>query len=1064
MRLSAGPAPARHAPTVVAAALVLGLGSLLGIPGSALAALVLGVAIGVLIGGLFRRGTGARAGSSQELAGAFESVGHAFATLDPDWRFTHLNRRAETVLGRRDLLVGRTLWDVFPETRGTPLHDALTTAVATAKPARVEFFDASRDAWFEVDVHATAGGMAVSFQDLTERKRTEQRLATQYAVARILAEGTDVDDVSVRVLEAMGTAVGWGVGALWRVDRSQRLLDCVAVWEAPGTSAPEFIAATRSYRFPPGIGLAGRVWESAGPHWIPDVVEDANFPRARAAAHDGLHGAFGFPILLRGEVQGVVEFFSHEIRRPDAALLAETAAIGSQIGQFIERARTEDALRQSEERLRLAGEATGMGTFDWDVGSGTIVWSSTMEGIHGLVPGTFGGTLEAFLTCVHPDEHDTLREQIARDLAHGPGNVVEYRTRWPDGTVRIIQAKAAVYRDEVGRPLRVTGIGMDVTERTRLEEARARLLAIEQAARATAEAAERRAGFLAEASAVLSSSLDYETTLASIARLAVPRIADWCVVDAVDPEGAIRRLAVAHADPVQMNRAWEIERRFPMDPRAPTGPPAVIRSGRPFLLTEIDETMLAASARDPLELDFLRGLGLSSAMCVPLHARGETLGAITFASTSPTRRYEGSDLTVAEDLARRAGFAVDNARLYRSAQEANRVKDEFLATLSHELRTPLSAILGWTRILRTQQVDEAASARGLETIERNTRLQAQLIEDLLDVSRIITGKLRLELQPVDLPAAVEAAIDTVRPAADAKELRLETTIDQTVGFVSGDPDRLQQVVWNLLSNAIKFTPRGGRLAVRVERSRSDAVITVTDTGKGIPASFLPHIFERFRQADSSSTRTHGGLGLGLAIVRHLVELHRGHIRAESDGEGKGSSFVVHLPLATLQVDVLEVATVRPLPAFTAPALTGMDILVVDDDPDAREALVLVLETEGATVTAVASAEEAFAALEAHTPDVLVSDIAMPGTDGYELMAKLREREAAASAGHVPALALSAYAREEDRRRALAAGFEMHVAKPVDPARLAEVLSELTGREGRRGEPGSPRRGGEGEST
>ena len=392
-------------------------------------------------------------------------------------------------------------------------------------------------------------------------------------------------------------------------------------------------------------------------------------------------------------------------------------------------------------------------------------------------------------------------------------------------------------------------------------------------------------------------------------------------------------------------------------------------------------------------------------------------------------------------------------------EQANHTKDEFLATLSHELRTPLTAILGWSRLLRARQFDEAGRERAVEIIERNAEAQAKLIEDLLDVSRIITGKLRLEVQPIALAPVVETVVNALRPAAEAKQLQLEPALDPIAGPVTGDPNRLRQIITNLLSNAIKFTPEGGRVEVRLERVDSHARLKVRDTGTGIRAEDLPHIFERFRQADSTSTRAHSGLGLGLAIVRHLVELHGGTIHAESQGEGQGATFTIELPLTAMQVksDGAERAQVMPEQArvtideresFGDPcALEGVQVLLVEDEQDTRELIRTILEGCGAQVTAVASAGAALAALEQVKPDVLVSDIGMPGENGYELIKKIRALKPERG-GRVPAVALTAYAGSKDRRRALLAGFQTHLAKPVEPDELLAVVASLGWRDGK----------------
>jgi PAS domain S-box-containing protein len=567
--------------------------------------------------------------------------------------------------------------------------------------------------------------------------------------------------------------------------------------------------------------------------------------------------------------------------------------------------------------------------------------------------------------------------------------------------------------------------------------------------RGEAQAAERRATFLAEATTLLSSSLDYEKTLEAVAHAAVPWVADWCGVDILGEDGALRRLAVAHVDPAKVEWARELSERYPYDPDAPRGVAGVLRAGRAELYAEVPDELLVASAKDEEHLRIMREIGFNSVMIVPLIAQGRAFGAITFVTAESGRRYGAEDLAFAEDLARRASLAVENARLYRQAQEANRIKDEFLATLSHELRTPLTAILGWASMLAAGSLNPHEAARAVAAIERNARAQRQIVEDVLDVSRIITGKLRLEMRPVELRALVQDAVESVRPAAEAKGVYLSTLLAPEVGEVLGDPDRLQQVLWNLLSNAVKFTPAGGRVEVELRSDGARTSLRVGDTGEGIPAEFLPHVFDRFRQADMGTTRQHGGLGLGLAIVRHLVELHGGEVAAESTGRGHGSTFTMRLPL-------------RPAPPGSEPSparlpkaapvkggaglasLAGARVLLVEDESDARAMLKSLLEGSGASVEAVGSAAEAWAALEGVGCDVLVSDIGMPDEDGYSLIGRLRGH-AAARVNETPAVALTAYARDDDRARSLAAGFDAYLPKPVEPSELLEVLVGLVRR-------------------
>ncbi|RYX81707.1 PAS domain-containing protein [bacterium] len=412
------------------------------------------------------------------------------------------------------------------------------------------------------------------------------------------------------------------------------------------------------------------------------------------------------------------------------------------------------------------------------------------------------------------------------------------------------------------------------------------------------------------------------------------------------------------------------------------------------------------------------------------------------------------------DVTERKGYETERARLLtqeqkarEDAEHANRTKDEFLATLSHELRTPLNAIIGWASLIGDERLEEEDRVRGIETIKRNANLQAQLIEDILDVSRIITGKLRLEVRTTDLSTVIEGAVESVLPAAQAKGIRVQRVLDSGASLVSGDPNRLQQVVWNLLTNAIKFTPRDGRVQIRLERVGSHIEIVVADTGMGIEQDMLPHVFERFRQADSSSTRSFGGLGLGLAIVRHIVDMHGGSVEAESEGKDKGSTFIVKLPLmATRLPDSPNDAdeervhpTAGQAPTLVCPPeLEGLKVLVVDDDDDARRLLSTVLESCNALVSAASNVADALAAIQQDVPDVLISDLGMPGEDGYSLIRKVRALPPE-QGGHIPAAALTAYARVEDRLQVLRSGFQIHLPKPIEPAELVAVVANLAQR-------------------
>jgi PAS domain S-box-containing protein len=426
---------------------------------------------------------------------------------------------------------------------------------------------------------------------------------------------------------------------------------------------------------------------------------------------------------------------------------------------------------------------------------------------------------------------------------------------------------------------------------------------------------------------------------------------------------------------------------------------------------------------------------------------------------SPVKDQNGTIVgasKVARDITERKAMEQERERLLNleresraRAEEASRLKDEFLAVVSHELRSPLNAIMGWASLLRTRNLDEQ-TARAIETIQRNAQTQNQLIGDLLDVSRIVSGQLRLNIRPFELVSVIKAAIEVVKPSADAKSIRMQTLLDPSAGPVTGDPDRMQQVFWNLLSNAVKFTPVGGRVQVRLQRVDSHAEFTISDTGKGIDPKLLPHIFERFRQGDSSTTREFGGLGLGLSIVRHLVELHGGVVHAHSEGEGKGAEFVVELPVSVTTRRASSVDRTKVEPSVgeslrgAMPVLDGLRILFVDDERDAREVVSAILHQTGAEVATASNVEEALPMLESFKPDILISDIGMPGEDGYSLIRKVRALPADRG-GAVPAIALTAFARTQERLNVLSAGYQMHVPKPLEPLELAIVVASLTNR-------------------
>jgi PAS domain S-box-containing protein len=723
------------------------------------------------------------------------------------------------------------------------------------------------------------------------------------------------------------------------------------------------------------------------------------------------------PVISRsGEVLGGL-FFGH----PEEGVFTDNEeqiveALAAQAAVAIDNARLYDALQRegerlvrSESRYRAVVNATPARQF---------IWTATPDGRFvddnrawtELTGQTFDEMREwGWADAVHPDDAERVAGAWRDSLASAQPMEQEFRVRARDGAYRWIGVIAAPVFGEDGAVLEWVGTVIDIHDR---------------------RSAEDTLRFLATASDLLASSLDYETTLGTVARLAVPEVADWCAVDIADAAGgSYRRLAVAHVDPAKVELAHDLRRRFPSDPETDTVA-RVIRTGQPEWAAEIPES--AFDLVGPEQRQIALELGLMSYIVVPLRGHEGILGALTFVLADSRRRYSQNDLAFAEELGRRAAVAIENARLYGEAQDANRAKDEFLATLSHELRTPMTAVLGWSRMLK-MGLNAEETLEAIEAIERGASVQMQLIEDILDMSRIMAGKMRLDLVPVDLCAIAHSALSTVHPAAASKDIEILTSFPRETPHVLGDEGRLQQVVWNLLTNAIKFTERGGRITMRIGIGRDDVRLSIHDTGVGIDPAFLPHVFERFRQQDSSTTRAHGGIGLGLAIVRHLVDLHGGRITAESEGAGRGATFTVQLPAMRAR---------RSEPSAPAAdgelsSLAGRSVLVIDDEAMTRNVVSAMLRRTGAKVASAVSSAAARDVLDDVQPDIIVCDIAMPVEDGYAFLRALR-----ALGSNVPVVALTAFGRPEDREKALRSGFSAFLKKPVDPYQLAKTLADL----------------------
>ena len=664
-----------------------------------------------------------------------------------------------------------------------------------------------------------------------------------------------------------------------------------------------------------------------------------------------------------------------------------------------------------------------------DLNSTIMSWNKAAERMFGYTAAeAVGRSIRMIIPADRQSEEDEVLRRIRRGEAVSHYETIRCRK---DGTLVPISLSVSPIYDEAGRIVGASKVARDISERTRLlAEAR------EHAANA-----ER----LSAIGALVASTLDRETVVQHVtdAGTELTRAEFGAFFYNVRDQKA----GDAYMLYALSGAPKEAFASFP-HPRATAVFAPTFHGTGVVRLDDVTED--PRYGQHPPFRGMPEGhLPVRSYLAVPVKGiSGEVIGGLFFGHSRPgvfTEQHE----RLAVGVAAWASVALENARLYTEVNTANRMKDDFLAVLSHELRTPLNAIVGYARLLRGNMLPADQVERAMETIERNARWLTQIIEDVLDVSRIVSGKIRLNVQPVELSDIVDNAVATVQPAADAKGVQLQALVDPRVGPVSGDPDRLQQVIWNLLSNAVKFTPRAGRVEVRLERVDSHVEVVVSDTGAGISADFLPYVFERFRQGDQGSTRKTGGLGLGLAIVRHLVEMHGGTVHAASPGENRGSAFTVCLPLMAVRAEQRQPRREHRVAESTEPLrslgdLRGVHVLAVDDEHDALGLLRDTLEVAGARVSTMTSAQAALDRIEELTPDVLVTDIGMPGMDGYDLIKRVRLSPVPA-VRDVPAAALTAFARSDDRAKALQSGFEMHLSKPVDPGELVAAVASLVRR-------------------
>jgi PAS domain S-box-containing protein len=676
-----------------------------------------------------------------------------------------------------------------------------------------------------------------------------------------------------------------------------------------------------------------------------------------------------------------------------------------------EQKRAVEELRQSEERFRQLADSMPQIVFTARADGRVEYVNRRWHEYTGL--GDIEG--ENWLPVLHPDDRQPCLAEAERTHRSGQPFEMEMRLReGRNGLYRWHLARSVAARDQLGRVVCWYGTATDIHDRKQAEDA---------------------ARFLAEASATLAGVAEYETTLEKVTALAVPHFADWSAVDMAEADGALRRLAFVHRDPEKVRPAQELFDRYPPGQGVSGTIPGVFRSGEPVIIEDVTDEILANAARNEEHLAMLRALGLRSYICVPLVVAGEPLGVLTFATAESGRRYDRSDLAMAQDLAHRAAIAIQNARLYRELREKDRLKDEFLAMLAHELRNPLAAVRNALYVMKDPKAVEALIPQVRAIADRQVDHMARLLDDLLDVARVSRGRIELRKEPLEAAAVVHLAVEAVRPLIEARRHELTVSLPAEPVWLEADPTRLEQILNNLLNNAAKYTDPGGRIHLSVENDAGDVAFRVRDTGVGIAADMLPHIFDVFVQAEQHLDRSHGGVGIGLTLVKKLVELHGGSVAARSGGVGLGSEFVVHLPTRPPSAEPEEISsnherTVRP---------PSRRVLVVDDNRDAADSLVILLRLAGQDVRVAYDGRSALAEASHFRPEVIFLDLGMPGMNGYEVARLLREEPELKG---VFLVALTGWGHEDDRRRSLQAGFDHHLVKPVEGKTLDDLLANL----------------------
>ena len=1035
--------------------------------------------------------------------------------VDTELRYRFANRPyAERYGLTPDSIVGRRITDVVDAERYAKIHERLTVALRgetisfEATGRGVEPGVRHLHATYVPDAAGgVVRGLVAVLTDITERKRAEdervQMLTLEQArrreaeavaeLGRVLTQGLEVRSVAQRLVELARGVLRAAATTAYRVDPDSGDFVCLALSGDMGPFRPGGVV-------PRDSGVIGAALRQGRTAWSADVLTDPQIrfdDETRAwIERAGYRAVLAVPLRVKSRVIGAfaVGDVPGRVFTPEDVRLAEAFADHAAVALENARLYTEAQARRREAELMADLARAVNGSLDVDTVLQQVVaaakeacggdlarialWDEAREGM--VYRYTVGSRMPSHQHVLLQPGKGLAGEVMATGRPTRTADVLNDARLHPDyvsmiraeGSTAVVVApitmagrvEGLLYVDN-RRPRAFTerdeSVLLRLADHAAIALRNARVFLGEQAGRGEAEARARRSRLAADVSRALASSLDDEAALDTVAELVVPAHADWCMVHMARRDGSVRVVAVAHADPAHSGLAAEMRALPPSTDWLDRAGPMIhaLRAGRSTFLPHVTPAELEAFTGGVDDRRIYQALHPHSLVTVPLVARGRTLGSMTWLRTGGAPAFGADDLALAEDLAARMALGIDNARLLRraerarvEAEDANRAKDEFLAVLSHELRTPLTAMLGWLRLLRSGQLNTDKTAQALEVVERNTRAQAQLINDLLDVSRIVAGKLQLDRYPVDLAPIMEEAVELSRGDADIKRVKIELEVDEGTGAVLGDPLRLGQIVANLVTNAVKFTPGGGLVQVSLARRDAFAVITVSDTGIGIEPALLPRIFDRFRQADSTITRRHGGLGLGLAIVRHLAELHGGTVSADSAGSGQGARFTVELPLAPVggqgrRASALAAPSVQP-----DARLLGLRVLVVEDHRDTADLMRTVLERHGATVRVADSLAAAMAALGPRQVDVLLSDIAMPDGTGYELVRRLRADERQRALVPIAAVAVTAFAGPDDRARASASGFQHFASKPIEPVELIDTVARAAGR------ASTPRRG------